>query len=81
MAMNQRKTTPWPLVHSDSGTHFTSDAFQEKLADNYFVQSLRMKGDYRDKVVIESFFGTLKQELAHRVKYKTRHSIIQCIVQ
>ena len=81
MAINQRKTTPGLLVHSDRGTQFTSDAFQKKLADNKFVQSMSRKGDCWDNAAMESFFGTLKQELVHRVKYKTRRSAIQDIFQ
>jgi transposase InsO family protein len=81
MAINQRKITPGLLVHSDRGTQFTSDAFQKTLVDNKFVQSMSRKGDCWDNAAMESFFGTLKQELAHLVKYKTRRSAIQDIFQ
>ena len=79
MAIDQRKTTPGLLVHSDRGTQFTSDAFQKQLADNKFVQSMSRKGDCWDNAAMESFFGTLKQELVYRVTYKTRRSAIQDI--
>ena len=71
MVIHQRKTTPGLLVHSDRGTQFTSDAFQKQLADNKFVQRLSRKGDCWHTAAMESFFGTLKQELVYRVTYET----------
>ena len=72
MAINQRKTTPGLLVHSDRGSQFERDAFQKQLADNKFVQRLSRKVDCWHTAAMESFFGTLKQELVYRVTYKTR---------
>ena len=71
MAIGQRNARPGLLVHSDRGTQFASDVFQKQLADNKFVQSMSRKGDCWDNAAMESFFGTLKQELVHRVKYQT----------
>jgi transposase InsO family protein len=81
MAVTQRKVTPGLLVHSDRGSQFTSDAFQKQLADHQFVQSMSRKGDCWDNAAMESFFGTLKQELIHRVEYKTRRSAVRDIFQ
>ena len=81
MAISQRNAKPGLLVHSDRGTQFASDVFQKQLADNKFVQSMSRKGDCWDNAAMESFFGTLKQELVHRVKYQTRRSAIQDIFQ
>ena len=80
MAIDQRKTTPGLLVHSDRGTQFASDAFQKQLADNKFIQSMSRKGDCWDNAAMESFFGTLKQELVYRETYKTRRSVAFRIV-
>ena len=81
MAISQRNARPGLLVHSDKGSQFASDVFQKQLADNKFVQSMSRKGDCWDNAAMESFFGTLKQELVHRVKYQTRRSAIQDIFQ
>ncbi len=81
MAIDQRKTTPGLLVHSDRGTQSTSDGFQKQLTNNKFVQSMNQKGDCCDNAAKESFFGILKQELLYRVTYKTRRSAIQDIFQ
>jgi len=71
MAIHQRNTTPGLMVHSDRGTQFTSDAFQKQLADNKFGQRLSPIGDCWHTAAMESFFGTLKQELVYRVMYET----------
>ena len=63
--------TPELLVHIDRGTQFTSDAFQKQLADNKFGQRLSPIGDCWHTAAMESFFGTLKQELVYRVMYET----------
>lgn len=81
MAINQIKTTTGLLVHSNKGTQFTSDPFQKQLADNKLVQSMRRKGNCWDNAALENVFGTLKQELIRRVKYKTRLSAVQDIFQ
>ena len=44
LAINQRKATHGLLEHSDRGTQFMSAAFQQKLTDNKFVQSMSLKG-------------------------------------
>ena len=39
------------------------------------------KGDCWDNSVVESFFGTLKQERVHWQKYQTRYEVQQDILQ
>ena len=46
--------------------------FAENVAQNEFVGSMSRKGDCWDNAVAESFFHTLKVELIHRNKFRTR---------
>ncbi|MCU7911727.1 MAG: IS3 family transposase [Candidatus Thiodiazotropha sp. (ex Lucinoma aequizonata)] len=39
------------------------------------------KGDCRDNTVLESFFGSLKQERVHWRNYQTRHEDQQDVLQ
>ncbi len=42
------------------------------LAEHGMLCSMSRKGDCWDNAVMESFFGTLKKELVHHRKYRTR---------
>jgi transposase InsO family protein len=60
------------LVHSDRGSQFASDLFKGILAEMICKQSMSRKGNCWDNAVAESFFGSLKKELIHHERYKTR---------
>lgn len=51
------------LVHSDRGSQYASDDYQELLQENNLTCSMSRKGNCYDNAMIESFFGTLKTEL------------------
>ena len=63
------------LHHSDRGVQYACDDYQELLRANGFEVSMSRKGNCHDNAVMESFFGTLKQELLSRASgeaYATR---------
>ena len=60
------------ICHSDRGSQYASHHFKEILGQNEFVGSMSRKGDCWDNAVAESFFHTLKVELVHRNKFRTR---------
>jgi transposase InsO family protein len=64
-------TTPL-LVHSDRGSQYASDLVREALKRTNCIQSMSRKGNCWDNAVAESFFGTLKSELTHRIIFETR---------
>jgi putative transposase len=72
MAMFRQKRRPPGIVHSDRGSQYASEAFREELKKHGCRQSMSRKADCWDMSVAESFFGTLKSELVHHEKYKTR---------
>ncbi len=72
MAVAQRRPGPGLVHHSDRGVQYACDAFQEALAEREMLCSMSRKGNCYDNAVTESFFGSLKQELVHRVRFATR---------
>lgn len=71
-AIGRRKPSGPLLHHSDRGTQYACDDYRELLARHGVAVSMSRRGDCYDNAVIESFFGTLKQELVHREVYATR---------
>ena len=62
--MNAGIPTAGVVHHSDRGTAYTSLAFSKRIIDLDFDQSLGRTGDCYDNAAVESFFATLKRELA-----------------
>jgi len=72
MAVFRQKRQAPAMVHSDRGSQYASEVFRDELKKHACKQSMSRKGDCWDNAVAESFFGTLKNELVHHEKYKTR---------
>jgi len=51
--------------HSDRGSQYASESYQELLEQHGIVCSMSRAGDCYDNAVMESFWGTYKQECAH----------------
>lgn len=60
------------LHHSDRGSQYASTDFQARLQDQGILCSMSRKGNCWDNAPVESFFGTLKQELVNRCRFATR---------
>jgi len=71
-ALEHRRPSESVLHHSDRGVQYACDDYQELLRSNGLEVSMSRKGNCWDNAVMESFFGTLKQELVHRERYATR---------
>ena len=72
MAIAKRGHKVSPLVHSDRGSQYASDLFVDELKLRSCDQSMSRKGNCWDNAVAESFFSTLKTELIHQEKFKTK---------
>ncbi len=68
-ALNKRKPSPDLLHHSDRGSQYASAGYRRKLAAQEIAVSMSRRGDCYDNAVVESFFGTLKQELVHQERW------------
>ena len=71
-AILRRSPTKGLICHTDRGSQYAGNDFKGILAQNEFVESMSKKGDCWDNAVAESFFHTLKVELIHRMKFRTR---------
>ncbi len=69
-ALGAREPTADLLHHSDRGSQYASEAYRTRLATHGIAVSMSRGGDCYDNAVVESFFGTLKQELVHRSRWK-----------
>ena len=72
MALWKRKPDKGLLWHTDRGSQYASESHRKILADHGIKQSMSRKGNCWDNAVSESFFHTLKTELVHHMKFKTR---------
>lgn len=72
MALSRRQPRRGVLHHSDRGSQYAAEAFQQLLRDNGMTCSMSRKGDCWDNAVVESFNGTIKTELINRKKWRTR---------
>ena len=71
-AILRRRPQKGLICHSDRGSQYAGNTFKAILAENEFVGSMSRQGDCWDNAVAESFFHTLKVELIHRYKFRTR---------
>ncbi len=81
MAIWQRRPKAGLIHHSDRGSQYASQAFRRLLKVHGFVGSMSRKGDCWDNAVVESFFGSLKQERVQWKNYQTRNEAQQDILQ
>ncbi len=72
MATGNRMPSTTLMHHSDRGSQYASHSFQRLLAAKGIQCSMSRKGECYDNAVVESFFGTLKNELIYRKLLMTR---------
>lgn len=81
MAIWKRRPADGLMVHSDRGSQYASHKFQDLLETHGFICSMSRKGDCWDNAPAESFFHTLKSELANYGRYGTREQAKQEIFE
>jgi putative transposase len=72
MAIARRKPGKDLMHHSDRGVQYACEEYRAALTRHGITRSMSRPGNCYDNAVAESFFGTLKTELAHRTRYRTR---------
>ena len=80
-AVLRRNPAKGVILHSDRGSQYAGNDFKALLAQHEFIGSMSKKGDCWDNAVAESFFHTLKVELIHRMKFKTREEAKRSIFE
>ncbi len=71
MALAHRQPPGGLVHHSDRGSQYASADYQAILAAHGIVCSMSRRGNCWDNAVAESFFSTLKIELAHGADWAT----------
>jgi transposase InsO family protein len=72
MALTDRCPRPGLLHHSDQGSQYAAGDYQEMLTAHAMECSMSRVGNCWDNAVAESFFATLKRELADDADWATR---------
>jgi transposase InsO family protein len=60
------------MHHSDRGSQYASQPFQNKLKDYGMDGSMSRKGNCWDNTPTESWFNSFKNERVHGLRYETR---------
>jgi transposase InsO family protein len=69
------------IHHSDRGSQYCAHEYR-RLVDQFKMRaSMSRKGDCYDNAPMESYWGTLKNELVHHCRYKTRQQAIREITE
>jgi len=66
MALTRRQPAQELLHHSDRGTQYACDAYQQLLEAHGISCSMSRSGNCYDNAMMESFHGTLKNELVYQ---------------
>jgi len=69
------------IHHSDRGSQYCSHAYRDILKRFGIQASMSRKGNCYDNAPMESFWGTLKQELVHHRRYRTRLEAMRDITE
>jgi len=69
------------IHHSDRGSQYCSHEYRNILERFGLKASMSGRGNCYDNAPMESFWGTLKQELVHHRRYRTRQEAIRDITE
>ena len=72
MALLHRHPPAQLLCHSDRGIQYASGDYRRALRQAGLVASMSRKGNCYDNAAMESFWSTLKLELAYRTEFASR---------
>ncbi|MBT5371638.1 MAG: IS3 family transposase [Gammaproteobacteria bacterium] len=81
MSIWRRRPKEGLIHHSDRGSQYASQDFRTLLKVHGIKGSMSRKGDCWDNAVVESFFGSLKQERVQWENYQTRYEAQQDILE
>ena len=68
-----------PLVHSDQGFQYRHASWRSLLEGAGAVQSMSRKANCYDNAVMENFFGHLKEELFHHVRFLSTEALASAL--
>lgn len=71
-AVQQKRPATGLIHHSDRGSQYCAFDYQKLLKQFGMIPSMSRKGNCYDNAPMESFWGSLKNELVHHCRYTTR---------
>jgi putative transposase len=74
MAIQRRQPPAGLIHHSDRGVQYACTDYQAILARHGLLCSMSRRGNCYDNAPMESFFGSLKNELVHHTRFPTREA-------
>ena len=74
MAIRRRQPPEGLIHHSDRGVQYAGKDYQAILGRHGLRCSMSRRGNCYDNAPMESFFGSLKNELVHRTGFPTREA-------
>jgi putative transposase len=72
MAIGREQPAAGLIHHSDRGSQYASGKFRDLLKDHGITCSMSAAGNCYDNASMESFWGSVKQELVHQRRFNTR---------
>ena len=80
-AVTNKRPAKGLVLHSDRGSQYCAHDYQKLLTQFGMTVSMSRKGDCWDNAPMESFWGTLKNELVYHKQFPTRQQAIQEITE
>jgi putative transposase len=80
-AVRMKRPSQGLTHHSDRGVQYCAHEYQKLLAQLGMKVSMSRRGNCYDNAPMESFWGTLKNELVHHKRYTTREEAIREITE
>ncbi len=81
IALLRRRPKAGLILHSDRGSQYCAKVYQQLLSAAGIIASMSRRGNCYDNAPMESFLGSLKNELIHQKTYVTRQAAIDEIVE
>ncbi len=75
MAIENRGGEIPEIYHSDQGSQYSAQSFQNELIARGVKGSMSSKGCCYDNAVVESFFKNLKSELIYGMRFETKEQV------
>jgi len=71
-AVQQKRPQAGVIHHSDRGSQYCAEKYRTRVEQFGMIPSMSRRGNCYDNAPIESFWGSLKNELIHDRRYETR---------
>jgi transposase InsO family protein len=71
-AVRGKRPAPGLILHSDRGSQYCADDYRKLVAQFGMLASMSRKGNCYDNAPMESFWGSMKNEMVHHQRYATR---------